>query len=128
MEFLLGVFLLMHGAVHLLYVGQALRLFELKPGLQWPDAALLFSRRLGARSTRLLAVTCLLLATAGFFLGAAGLMFMQLWWPALTAGAAAFSIILYLLFWDGKFEILDAQGGIGILIDLLILLSLWIQL
>ena len=32
-----GVFLMLHGLVHLLYLGQSQRFFELQPGMTWPD-------------------------------------------------------------------------------------------
>ena len=37
--------------------------------------------------------------------------------------SALFSTALYLLFWDGKLQQLDAKGGVGILIDLIVLLA-----
>jgi hypothetical protein len=36
---LFGVFVLLHGLVHLLYLGQSARYFELQPGLAWPDGS-----------------------------------------------------------------------------------------
>jgi len=38
MNFILGIFFILHGLVHLLYAGQSLRLFELRPGMTWPTA------------------------------------------------------------------------------------------
>jgi hypothetical protein len=46
-RFRLGIFLVLHGLVHLLYFGQSARYFELKPGMTWPDGAWAFSRLLG---------------------------------------------------------------------------------
>ena len=40
----LVLFLFLHGMVHLLYAGHSLRLFELRPGLSWPDSSWAFSR------------------------------------------------------------------------------------
>jgi hypothetical protein len=34
-----------------------------------------------------------------------------------TLGAAGFSVLIYLLLWDGKFQALPDQGGVGILIS-----------
>ena len=36
MRFVFGVFIVLHGLVHLLYFGQSARYFELKPGMVWP--------------------------------------------------------------------------------------------
>jgi hypothetical protein len=34
----MGIFFLLHGLVHLLYAGQSLRFFELRPGMTWPGS------------------------------------------------------------------------------------------
>ena len=39
MRFVVGIFLILHGIVYLLYFGHSMRLFELRPGLLWPEAA-----------------------------------------------------------------------------------------
>jgi len=52
---LFGVFLVLHGLVHLLYYGQSARHFELQPGMVWPDGSWAFSRLLGDELVRSLA-------------------------------------------------------------------------
>lgn len=120
-QIITGVFLILHGLVHLLYFGQSARRFELQPGLTWPDGSWAFGRLLGVNGTRTLASLACLLAAAGFMLGGVGIFFGQGWWRAATVAAAAFSALLYLLFWDGRMQRLDAQGALGILINLAIL-------
>ncbi|MFO7632192.1 MAG: hypothetical protein R6W76_06625 [Caldilinea sp.] len=66
MTILTGLFLILHALVHLLYAGQALRFFELRPDLTWPDGSWLFSRLLGDPATRWLAAGSLTLAANGF--------------------------------------------------------------
>ncbi|HKJ68880.1 MAG TPA: hypothetical protein VKA68_13050 [bacterium] len=71
--------------------------------------------------TRSLAAIACLIAAAGFVVAGAGILVRQVWSrPALIA-AAAFSALLYLLFWNGKMQALDDQGGIGLLINLALL-------
>ena len=117
----LGIFLILHALVHLLYAGQALRVFELRPGLTWPDGAWAFSRLFGDPVTRSLATILLVLTALGFFAGALGLFLGQDWRQTVSAGAAILSIATYLAFWNGKFHELPDQGGIGLLISLGIL-------
>ena len=38
MDIVAGVFLILHGLVHLLFAGQVLRFFELRPGMIWLGA------------------------------------------------------------------------------------------
>ena len=115
-KFVAGAFLLLHGLVHLLYFGQSARLFELQPGMVWPDGSWAFSKLLGEGSTRTLASIFCILAAAGFVIGASGIFFSQSWWRAAVIASAAFSGVLYILFWNGRLQHLDNQGGIGLLI------------
>ena len=116
-----GIFLILHGMVHLLYAGQGGRYFELRPGLLWPDGSWLFSKLLGDESTRLLATILLALAALTYISGGLGLLFRQEWWRAGAIIAATFSSMIFILFWDGRFKDLDAKGGVGILINLAVL-------
>jgi hypothetical protein len=121
-----GIFLILHALVHLLYAGQALRFFELRPGLAWPDGSWLFSRLLGDPATRWLTVVSLVLASLGFLVAGLGLFFGAGWARTVTLSAAGFSVLIYLLLWDGKFHELPDQGGVGILISLGIFVAVWL--
>lgn len=132
MRYLFGVFIVLHGLVHLLYFGQSARFFELKPGMLWTDGSWAFSRLLGDASARNLASIALILAAAGLVVGGIGILASQAWWRPVVVGVAVFSSLVYFLFWNGRMQDLDGQGGIGILIDLAILLAVllfrWPQL
>jgi hypothetical protein len=58
--------------------------------------------------------------------GGIGIFAEQGWWRPVVVGAAVFSIALYLLFWNGRMENLDGQGGIALLINLAILAAVLI--
>jgi hypothetical protein len=122
MNLLFGVFIALHGLVHLLYFGQSARIFELKPGMTWPDGSWAFSRLLGNDATRVLAAVALILAAVGLAAGGIGIATNQAWRRAVVAGAAAFSAVVYLLLWNGRNQNLDGQGAVGVLIDLALLL------
>ncbi|NIV35234.1 MAG: hypothetical protein GWN58_39000 [Anaerolineae bacterium] len=62
-----------------------------------------------------------MLATIGFVVGGAAILLGQAWWRPVAVGAAAFSAIIWLLFWDGTGQKLANQGAIAILINLAIL-------
>jgi hypothetical protein len=114
---LLGVFLILHGLVHLLYAGQSQRVFELQPGMVWPDSSWAFSRLARIEGTRILTSILLVLGTLVFVAGGAGLLLKQNWWHPVVLAAAAFSSLIYILAWDGTFQSLANKGGIGILIN-----------
>jgi hypothetical protein len=118
-----GVFFILHGLVHGLYFGQSRRFFELRPNMVWPDGSWVVSRLLGDETTRLLASVCLVLAGLGFVAGGMGVFARQAWWRPVVVASAALSTVIWLLFWNGKFQALDDQGGIAILINVAILLA-----
>ena len=123
---LLGVFLVLHGLVHLLYFGQSQRLFELQPGMVWPDGAWAFSKLLGDKATRSLASVSCLLAAVVYVAGGAAILTHQAWWRPVVVAAAAFSSAVFILFWDGKKQGLNNQGLLAVLINLAILVAVLI--
>ena len=118
-----GIFLVLHGLVHLLYAGQSWRIFELQPGMIWPDGSWAFSRFAGTEVTRLLATILLVLGAIVFVAGGAGLLVKQTWWRPVVLSAAVFSSIIYILLWDGAFQDLPNKGAVGILINAAILVA-----
>jgi hypothetical protein len=121
-----GVFIMLHGLVHLLYFGQSRRLFELQPGMVWPDGSWAFSRLLGDEAIRLLASISYVLAAIGFVAGGTGILVRQNWWRPVVVASAAFSAVIIILFWDGELQNLDDKGLIGLLINIAILVALLI--
>lgn len=119
-----SIFIVLHGLVHLLYFGQSTRLFELQPGMTWPDGSWLFSIFLKEEAIRSLAGVLCILAAAGFVVGGAALLAKQTWWDMVVVAVAIFSSMLYILSWDGKLQELDDKGGIAILINVALLVSL----
>ena len=123
MRYIFGIFIVLHGLVHLLYAGQSSRYFELKPGMLWPDGSWVFSRLPGNEVARNLATISLVLAAMGLIAAGIGIFASQAWWRPVVVGATAFSSIVYVFFWNGRMQNLDAQGAVGILIDMAILLA-----
>jgi hypothetical protein len=118
-----GLFIVLHGLVHLLYLGQSMRLFELQPGMVWPVGSWAFSRLIGERATRSVASLCCVLAAIGFVAGGAAILLGQPWWRPAVVGTAVFSTVLCVLVWDGKFRQLSNQGLIAVLINVAILVA-----
>ncbi len=114
---LAGVFLVLHGLVHLLYFGQSQRLFQVEAGMVWPDGSWAFSQLLGAEATRLVAGASCVLAAVGFLAGGIGMVASQRWWRAVVVGAAILSAAVFALCWDGAWQNLDGKGAFAILIN-----------
>ena len=121
LRFIVGAFIVLHGLVHLLYFAQSRRVFELQPGMTWPDGSWAFSRLLGDEATRLLASIACVLAAIGFVVGGTVILLGQAWLRLVVVGAAVFSAAVFFLLWNGKTQKLAEQGAIAILINLAIL-------
>ena len=121
LRFMFGVFIVLHGFVHLLYFGQSQRIFELRPNMTWPDGSWAFSKLIGDKFTRVLASFTYFLVAIAFVAGGIGVLFGQVWGRSLILGSAVFSSTIIILFWDGKKQKLDDKGGVGLLINIAIL-------
>lgn len=121
-----GLFIVLHGLVHLLYFGQSARYFQLKPGMLWPAGSWAFSRLLGNEATANLASISLILAAIGLIAGGTGILLTQAWWRPVVVGATAFSSVVYVLFWNGRTQNLDGQGIVALLINIAILVAVLI--
>jgi hypothetical protein len=126
MRFIFGIFIVLHGLVHLLYAGQSAKYFELKPGMVWPDGSWMFSRLLGIEATRKLASISLLVAAIALIAGGIGIFASQDWWRQIAVGGTALSSIAYIIFWNGRMQNLDGQGVVGLLINIVVMASVLI--
>jgi hypothetical protein len=123
-RFVVGIFLMLHGLVHIWYVVLSQRLVEFRPEMGWTGESWLLTPLIGDSATRALATALYLLATLGFVAGAVGVFSGQAWWRQVTIAAAAFSAVVILLFWDGGMQMLMQRGLLGLLIDVAIFVSL----
>ena len=124
-EFIAGLFLVLHGLVHLLYFGHSWH-FKLQPKLGWPDGSWAFSRLASDEIAHRLAGIACVLAALGFVAGGIALWARLSWRHPMVLGSAAFSTLIYLLFWNGKMQRLSDQGIIAIIINLVIIATLLI--
>ncbi len=118
MNIVFGIFIILHGLVHLLYFGHAARFFELKPGMTWPTGSWFFSTILGDGAARFLISTLLVLAGFGFVAGGIGILFNLPWRKTLIIAIAIVSALVFIVFWNGRMQNLDGQGLVGVLIDI----------
>jgi hypothetical protein len=121
LKIIFGIFIVLHGLVHLLYFGQSTRFFELTPGLTWPDGSWVFSKFLDQAAIRNLTSGLLILSAIGFMISGVGLFMKQDWWRSVIIVTGIFSSMVYILTWDGILQAMHNKGFVGVLINLAIL-------
>jgi hypothetical protein len=84
----------------------------------WTGASWLFTGLLGGSVPRTLASVVYVLATVAFVIAGTGILFGAAWATPVVRGAAAFSGLMILLFWDGGSEMIVQKGLLGFLIDM----------
>jgi hypothetical protein len=126
LRIVIGIFIILHGLSHLLFFLQGMRIFELKSGLLWPDTSWAFSSWMSVDAIRILASIFSVLVAGGFILSGIGILTSQDWWRAVIIISAIFSLVLFLVFWDGSMQDLDAKGVNAVVINTVILVALLI--
>ncbi|MBZ0303430.1 MAG: hypothetical protein K8J31_27050 [Anaerolineae bacterium] len=125
---LIGVFLILHGLVHLLYFALSRKLVTLdRPIADWPLRSWVFANLLSESTTRLVASGLYLLATVLFVISGLSILLRADWWNPFVVGAGVFSSVVVFLFWDGKFQQMPDKGFVGVLINLVILAAAFLM-
>jgi hypothetical protein len=112
-----SVFVVFHALVHLMYVGQALRWFELRPGMKWPTGAWAFS---SADAARVFATVFITAASTAMIAGGLGLAISSQWggWGGWTVvGSAIVLTVAHVLLWSGQWSEFGDHGGYGVVIN-----------
>jgi hypothetical protein len=121
LRILVGVFILLHGLVHLWYFTLSQSLVAFQPEMGWTGRSWLLSRFVQEPTLRPIASTLYVLAAMAFILGSPGVFTGAAWMRPVLIGAAIFSSTVILLFWDGSGEMLVQKGVLGLAINLAIL-------
>jgi len=116
-----GVFIILHGLVHLWMATLSLRLVEFKADMGWTGESWILSRPLPEFTVRTIAGAGFILAALLFVISGVGVLAQAEWSRAWLVVSAVFSGILLLLYWDGSFEMIVQKGLIGLLIDIAVL-------
>lgn len=121
---LFGVFIILHGLVHLWPFVLSRGLVEFKPEMGWTGESWLLTGIIGDSATRHLASIVYVLATVMFVASGVGLFARAQWWRSLMLASAVFSALVILTFWDGRAGLLVEKGLVGFLIDMAIIFLL----
>jgi hypothetical protein len=123
-RFLAGLFIILHGLVHLWYFTLSRGLVEFKPDMGWSGESWLLRGVLGDSTTRTLAAALYLVATIALVVSGLAIFLRAEWWQPLLLGSAVISVVTILLFWDGEMQYIVQKGLLGLLIGVAILVVL----
>lgn len=121
---LAGIFLILHGLVHLWYVVLAYQLVEFQPDMGWTGKSWILSSFLNEKVVRSAAGALFALAALAFVFSGIGFLANAGWARPLILLSAILSSLVILIFWDGSSKLLVQKGILGFLINVVILLVL----
>jgi hypothetical protein len=118
-----GVFIALHGLVHAMYVGQALRSFELREGMTWPDGAVLMPV-ISRTTLHVVAAITVGISSLALVAGGVGIALDAGWGRPVTLVAAVAASVFHIVLWNGDIRTAPDQGLYGVIINILIVV--WI--
>ena len=122
MKYFIGIFYILHGLVHLLYMGHSLNCFELEKGFIWPDNSKFLSNIFSLQTKKLITSVLCVISAISFVASGICVLIGYSWHNREIIVAVTTSTILFIAFWDGSMNKLHTQGAIAILINMVILI------
>jgi hypothetical protein len=119
-----GLFIVLHGLVHLWYVVLSQKLVAFQPEMGWTGRSWLLTNIIGDSPTRSLAGLLYVLATVGMVVSGIGMMTRGEWWRPVLIGSTVLSSVTLLLFWDGNADLILQKGLLGLVINCAILIAI----
>ena len=122
-----GLFIVLHGLVHVWYVVLSQKLVAFQPAMGWNGRSWLLTNLIGDSSTRSVASLLLILVTVAMVVSGIGVMTRaghNEWWRPVLIGAAVLSSVTLIIFWDGSLDLIVQKGLIGLVINGAILIAM----
>jgi len=121
LQTLTGIFIILHGLVHLWYVVLSLNLVEYQPDMGWTGTSWLLSGILQESTLRMASAGLFILSTLAFVISGIGIFIDADWLDPVILVSAILSSVVLIVFWDGSFEMIVQKGLIGVLINLVVI-------
>ena len=116
-RFVFGLFVILHGLVHIWYISLNEAWVEFEPNMGWTGESWVFTRLFGVDATHVLATWLYGLTTAVYIIAGLAVWIGVPWWQQAVFAAAGLSTLVIALFWDGKLKLIVPKGLVGILIN-----------
>lgn len=120
MMIIAGIFIILHGLVHLWYVLLSFQWIKFQPDMGWTGNSWILSSSKERSFIRFISGTLFIIAAISFLISGIGVFLNAVWWEILILVSVVFSSLILLFFWDGKFDMMIQKGVIGLLINFVI--------
>ena len=121
LKVLSGIFVVLHGLVHLWYVVLSFGLVEFQPDMGWTGTSWLLSGILQESTLRMASAGLFIISTLAFVISGIGIFIDADWLDPVILVSAILSSVVLFVFWDGSFEMIVQKGLIGVLINLVVI-------
>lgn len=121
MKFIITLFILLHGWVHVWYLLLAEDIVKYTPDMGWSGNSWLLSGWMGGSTLKQSAVFLYLTAAILFTVTGIGYYSGKAWFINTMIISTIFSSLLIITFFDGKFELLVQKGLVGLIINIALL-------
>jgi len=118
LQILTGIFIILHGLVHLWYLVLSFQWVKFQPDMGWTGQSWLFSKIFQETSVRSFAGVLFALGALAFIISGIGFLADASWLNPVLLASAIFSSLVLVLFWDGNTDMLVQKGLVGLLINL----------
>lgn len=123
----LGVVLALHGLVHLWYVVLSRGWVEDEEAMGWNGESWLLTGILPEAYVLDVASLLYVVVAAGFIGGGIGVALFRGWATPVLVGSAVLSTAVIVVLWDGRFEQLTEKGGVGVLVNVVVIGWLFVR-
>lgn len=121
LQILTGIFIILHGLVHLWYVVLSLNWVEFQPDMGWTGRSWLLSGVLQDPAMRTTSAVLFIASAIAFVISGVGILINVDWLDTVIMISAILSTMVLVVFWDGSLDMIVQKGLIGVLINLTII-------
>jgi hypothetical protein len=127
LKILLSILIFLHGAVHVWYVLLIGNVVKFSPDMGWTGKSWLLPGVAVEGFYRVAGMVLYILSALLFIFSSSGLLMNKNWYPLWMLLSAVISSIAVIFFFDGNFEMLVQKGMIGLILNIIIIVTLIIK-
>jgi hypothetical protein len=121
-----GIFIILHGLVHIWYVVLSFNLVTFQPDMGWTGNSWLFTHFKSNQVMRIIAGILFIISTMLFVISGITILANLSGVNTVLSLAAILSTITLVVFWDGKTDMIVHKGIVGVLINLVIIVAVFL--